>query len=422
MKNNYSSFVQEEVMQKELNKVSSKKEIKKGGLPLCYDDNSLYIDEDYGHTLVIGSTGSGKTQSITLPKLYTSILAGENIIYDDIKGEEYDCLKKELEKNGYNIIKFDFKDFNGNKWNPLKLAFELYNDNNLDDAIMMLEKTAYYVFNDSNDNNADPFWINSCRQLFVGIILYIIEKENRLPSIHEVANYISKITIEDFNKLNDDSPAKIFLRVIMTAPTDTRGSIYSVFNNSIMCYAYTNRITEFLSESDFSIEDLLKEKYALFIINGHKKNYITNLISLFIEELGYVSSKNNNNKKINILLDDFQDYDAIDNFAKLLLDARSNHIEITILISSLHRLNDVYGETALEYIVSYFARIIYLFANDEFTLEYISNMCGNKNNNEKLISSTELKLLKQFEAIVLKNRHLPFKTKLLPFYQYPGNK
>ena len=418
MKNNYSSFVSEEDMQKELNKVSSKEDIKKGGIPISYDENALYIDDAYGHSLVIGNTGSGKTQTITLPKIWTSIVAGENIVVDDSKGEIYNKFEEDLQKNGYKTIKFDFEELSGNKWNPLKLAFELYKDNNLDDAVMILEKTAYYVFNDYNDNNADPFWINCVRQLFVGTILYIIEKEDRLPSIQEVSNYASKITVDDFNALSDDSPAKIFLRVIMTAPAETRGSIYSVFNNSIMCYAYTNKITDFLSETDFNIEDLLNEKTALFILDGHKKNYVTNLISLFIEELYYICDKKKNTRRINVILDEFHDFNKVDNFAKLLSDTRYLNMEFTLISSSLHQLNEKYGETSLEHIISHFVRVIYLLANDEFTLEYISNMCGNKNLNEKLISATELKLLKQFEAVVLKNRQLPFKTKLLPFYMY----
>lgn len=418
MKNNYSSFAGEEDMQKELNKVSSKEDIKKGGIPISYDENALYIDDAYGHSLVIGNTGSGKTQTITLPKIWTSIVAGENIVVDDSKCEIYKMFESDLQKNGYKIIKFDFDEFRGNKWNPLKLAFELYKDNNLDDAVMILEKTAYYVFNDYNENNADPFWINCVRQLFVGTILYIIEKEDRLPSIQEVSNYASKITVDDFNTLSDESPAKIFLRVIMTAPNETRGSIYSVFNNSIMCYAYTNKITDFLKETDFNIEDLLNEKIALFILGGHKKNYVTNLISLFIEELYYICDKKKNTRRINVILDEFHDFNKIDNFAKLLSDTRYLNIEFTLISSSLHGLNEKYGETSLEHIISHFVRVIYLLANDEFTLEYISNMCGNKNLNEKLISTTELKLLKQFEAVILKNRQLPFKTKLLPFYMY----
>lgn len=418
MKNNYSKFMTIDEMQKELKKVSSEKEVSKGGIPLCYDESSIYLDEATGHNLIVGSTGSGKTQSVILPKVYTSILAGENLIIDDPKSQIYELFKEKLNDKGYKVIKLDFHEFNGNKWNPLKLAYDLYKGNNLDDAVMILEKIAYYVFKDSKNDSSDYFWVNTVMQLFTGTILYIMEKEDRLPTIKGVSDYASKITFEDFDKLDDNSPAKVFLRIIMTAPPETKGSIYSVFNSLIMCYSYSNKISEFLSENDFDLEELLGEKVAVFILDGHKKSYVTNLISLFVEELYYICDKNNNNRKINVILDEFNDFVAIDNFTKLLSDTRGSFIELTLLVNSLHNLSEIYGEIVLEHIVSYFTRIIYLFAGDEFTLDYISKMCGNVNDKECLISITELKLFKHFEALVLKSRLLPFRTKLLPYYQY----
>ena len=418
MKNNYSSFIQQEDMQNNLKRITSRKEITKGGIPLCYDDENLYIDESFGHNLVIGATGSGKTQSVTLPKVFTSLIAGENLFVDDPKGEIYNLLKDELETNGYKAFKIDFQNFNGNKWNPLELAWKLYKEQNIDDAVMILEKTAYYIFTNYDNNNNDPFWINCVKQLFTGTALYIMEKENVLPTIHEISNYAEKITIDDFNNLNQESPAKVFLRIIMTAPKDTKGSIYAVFNSSIMNYSYSNKINTILEKNDFDLENLLEDKVALFIIDGHKKANITNLMALFIEELQYICDKKNNQRKINIVLDDFNDYVALENLGQLLSNARSNYMEYTILINSLHKLSEIYGETALEHIISYFDRIIYLYSKDEYTTEYISKLCGNKNDKERLISSTELKLLKIFEVVILKNRMLPFKTKLLPFYQY----
>ena len=129
MKNNYSKFITVDEMQKELKKVSSEKEVSKGGIPLCYDESSIYLDETTGHNLVIGSTGSGKTQSVILPKVYTSILAGENLVIDDPKSQIYEIFKDDLNNMGYKVIKLDFHEFNGNKWNPLKLAYNLYKDN-----------------------------------------------------------------------------------------------------------------------------------------------------------------------------------------------------------------------------------------------------------------------------------------------------
>lgn len=60
--------------------------------------------------------------------------------------------------------------------------------------------------------------VNTVIQLFTGTMLYITEKEDRLPTIREISDYTSKIIIEDFNKPDDNSPAKVFLRIIMTAP------------------------------------------------------------------------------------------------------------------------------------------------------------------------------------------------------------
>ena len=120
MKNSYSSFMSPEEIQKELIKVKERADVTKGGLPLCYDEKAIYLDTENGHSLVIGHTGSGKTQSCTLPKLWTSILTGENIFVDDSKGELYARLEEELNKQKYKVIKLDFRDFAGNKWNPLK--------------------------------------------------------------------------------------------------------------------------------------------------------------------------------------------------------------------------------------------------------------------------------------------------------------
>ena len=415
----YSSFISFEDMIKDLEKITNKKEIERGGIPLCYDDEAVYLDNRYGHTLVVGSTGSGKTQTVTLPKVYTSIYAGENIIIDDQKGEVYERVEKDLKDNNYKLYKIDFSNFDGNKWNALKLAYDLYKDNNIDDSVMIIEKVAYYIFTDNKNDTSDPFWINTVKQLFTGTVLYLMEKEDKIPTIKEVYDCATNISIEDFNKLSGKSPAKPFLKVTVNAPTETKGSIYSVFNSKLMAFSYVNRINSFLEESDFELEDLLNDKVALFIIDAHNKPYYSNLVELFIEELCYVCNVKNNQNRINIILDDFNDYIPISDFGRLLASTRSIYVEFTLLASSLHPLSITYGEISLEHILSQFVRIIYLYANDDYTLEKISNMCGNKSKDEKLLSTTELKLIKTFEAVVFKTRHLPFKTKLLPFYEYP---
>ena len=66
------------------------------GIPMTYDDDSLYIDDKAIHSLVIGTTGSGKTQAILLPQARLAIKAGESIVVNDVKGEIYESLKDDL--------------------------------------------------------------------------------------------------------------------------------------------------------------------------------------------------------------------------------------------------------------------------------------------------------------------------------------
>lgn len=94
----YSRWATVEELKSKLTPVSYDSEIKKSGIPMMYDENNLYIKDDEAHTLVIGSTGSGKTQSTMLPQLRLAVKAQESFIVHDVKGEIYDILSGELKK------------------------------------------------------------------------------------------------------------------------------------------------------------------------------------------------------------------------------------------------------------------------------------------------------------------------------------
>ena len=97
-----------------LSKVNGKEKIKASGLPIGYDGEYLYVNDRGTHSLVIGSTGSGKTQCITLPMLHQTWLAGESVIVSDSSYELYDETKEEFAKNGYKIYKLNFDEATDN--------------------------------------------------------------------------------------------------------------------------------------------------------------------------------------------------------------------------------------------------------------------------------------------------------------------
>ena len=122
-------------------KINGKSEVKASGLPMTYDDENLYISGKINHSLVIGATGSGKTQTITLPLLELANKARESVIIHDTKNELYETTNEMFRKSGYNVIRLNFDDaMDCNSWNPLDLPYRLYKEGNKDKAQDMLEE------------------------------------------------------------------------------------------------------------------------------------------------------------------------------------------------------------------------------------------------------------------------------------------
>ena len=91
---NYAQFKNMAELREELTKVDKTLNIDKSGTPLTYDDNNIYINDKDHHTLVIGSTGSGKTQSVVLPQIKLAMYTGESLIVKDNNGEIYERTAK----------------------------------------------------------------------------------------------------------------------------------------------------------------------------------------------------------------------------------------------------------------------------------------------------------------------------------------
>lgn len=416
-------WANENDMKNILKKINRKEEIEKSGLPLMYDDKNIYINDKEGHSLIIGSTGSGKTQTTILPKIKLSMLAGESIIVNDVKGEIYNKYANLLEEYGYKTYVLDFDNLSlGNSWNPLTLPYQLYKEGNKDKALELVEDLAYYLLYAKEEKNTDPFWSNTAIDYFTGMTLFLFEnaKENEINinSVYNISNMDKDILL---SKIDKNSTIYYCVTATLNAPKDTRGSILAVYNQKLKQYVSRENLTNMLSYNDFDIKNISNEKTAIFIVSG-SSTFANNLIPLFITQtIKTTELYGNHEKTLNILLDEFESLLPIKNFAKLITYSRSININFIVVVSSLIELVNTYGEEKYELLKMCFSNIIYLLSNDIYTLKEISNLCGNTTNNGisvPLITVEELKLFNYFEAIVLMPRVLPFKTKLLPDYQY----
>ena len=154
----YSRWAKDKEIKEELKCVPIKSaNSKAAGVPIILNQDEMWVDDSEYHSLVIGATGSGKTQGVILPTVYSLAKAKESMIITDPKGEIYEKTSNLLRARGYQILLLNFRDpQNGNAWNPMSLPYQMYKSGNQDKAIELLDDLALNILYDESNKNADP--------------------------------------------------------------------------------------------------------------------------------------------------------------------------------------------------------------------------------------------------------------------------
>ena len=418
---NYARWSTKEELLKVLNKIDINSSIQKSGIPMGYDNNKIYIKDDNSHTLVIGAPGSGKTQAVMLPQVKLAIKANESFFINDVKGEILEKVGGELKKQNYNIIVLDYANLERvNHYNILDFPYYLYANNNKDKAIQMLEEIGFYLLHDSNDTS-DIFWENTAIEYFIGLVLYLFDhakkEEINLNSVFALSSQINdNINDKVIDNLDKNSSTYQYLSNTLTAPLETKHGIVVTFSQRIKTFITKENLSSMMSISDFDITNIDKEKTAIFVISGIS-NYANTLISILLEQIFYsIQMYGNRDNRFNLIIDEFDSLLPIKDFYGKLNYARGINIRITAFIKNLTNLNNIYGNKNKDLIRMCFDNIIYLLANDLYTLEEVSKLCGDTGRGP-LISIEELKTMDYFNEIILMPRMMPIKTKVKPDYE-----
>ena len=115
-------------------KYSNLVNVKKDGIPVMakLTKKDKDIDVVYNspcHSLIIGSTGSGKTTTFVNPmiQLIGATGAGSSMIMTDPKGELFSMHSKFLVSRGYDVKVIDLRDtYSSYRWNPLDDIYDAY--------------------------------------------------------------------------------------------------------------------------------------------------------------------------------------------------------------------------------------------------------------------------------------------------------
>ena len=411
------------------------------GIPLISKNGKLWVDNGEYHTLVIGATGAGKTQSTILPAIQCLAKKGESMILTDPKGELYEGTGELLKSKGYDIIVLNFRSpQKGNAWNPMTLPYRLYTSGNKDKAIELLDDLALNILYEENSGNSDPFWEKTSADYFSGLALGLFEDA---PEEKININSISLTTTvgeekcggstyvkEYFNLKDPNSPAYINASGTIMAPNETKGSIISVFKQKVKLFSSRENLSEMLSYSDFDLRTIGERPTAVFIIIQDEKKTYHSLATIFIkqcyETLIDVAQEHGGKLpcRTNFLLDEFANMPPLKDVTTMITAARSRQVRFTMIIQNFAQLTQVYGKENAETIKGNCGNIVYLISTELSALEEISKLCGevkskkdDKTASTPLVTVSDLQRMKQFDQIVLRLRMQPFKTSFTPNFK-----
>ena len=434
-------------------------ELKSGGIPVTKLDGNIYYDDSFDHTMIIGSTGSGKTICEIMPLIFNLGYANESMVINDTKGELYNTTASFLKKRGYKIHVVNLRNaLASDGWNPLHLAYKYYHEGNIDLAGDIIENFSKSLC--KNLSSKDMYWEKSATAVLSALCYGLIEDctdeaEVNLYSIYNLLVEHGSKTIDRFNSLDlyfqqkpMGSLSKMAYATGSFAKGETRATLFSVLATTIKMFSDTG-IANLTSRTDFELENIGKKKLAVFLIIPDEKESRHELASLFIDQcyqaLVNTAQSYSEGKmpvRVNFILDEFANMPPITSISNKITVSRSRNIRFYLVLQDFDQLKETYKDSAGT-IKSNATNWIYLLTSDNETAREISNRLGkytisservstsgrfdqidfNLSNDKSLMGRElmmpdELMRFKFGEGLFMKTRKYPIKANIIPIFDY----
>lgn len=380
-------------LQKNTNKLANGHVITKDDILDILGNDGLKISKDiqlkekydYEGSVIFGATGSKKTTSIYVPNLLTNDIKG-SIIVSDPKEELFKLssgYQKEVCKR--KVLKFS----------PLEPNYsEKYNLlTSCKDNMEVLELAESLIFNGclsielSTGKKAGGIeWIQMATPYLSSALLYCKNLEYPFNTIEFAFQLL--ITLKDkeleplfMNSKNYDCITQWRIYKSVGKADRTEGSIKITFATNMKLFV-DERINKTCSQTTFNFEDFRKEPTILYICYPeHKANYISPFVAPFLSKMfnDFIENYNNKSLPITFLIDEAGNIGQISNLANKASTVRSREISVNICLQGLTQLYQVYGRDNAKSILNNLkTKMIFPSITDDEALNYISNLCGEK--------------------------------------------
>lgn len=380
-----------------------------GGMPVISNGKTSWIDTDDMHTVIYGLSGAKKTLCFFEPLIYTDTKCGKSMVINDPKGEIYERMSGFQKAEGYSIYCLDFRTFDADGFNILAYPARLFKSGRKDEGARMLTNLVNVLAEKQRKVTKDVFWPDQAAQwnTGTGILMFEGYPEEQINILNwtdfnnkESADYVE--TILPF--LNDAKAEKKQLKETVGAAENTTRSILVTGSSLMAPLKQNNEMMRMLSHSTFNLDDLLKEKVALYIITDDTTSTCNEVIGIIVSQIqtflvgeAYKMPGKRLKYKFDFILDEFQSY-FVPDMEQALAAHRSRGIRYYLCVQTLAGLKDRYDQP--EALLANCGNIFFLGSTEQELLKKISELCGETNitpsgNSRPLISASQLSSLKK---------------------------
>ncbi|WP_177219611.1 VirD4-like conjugal transfer protein, CD1115 family [Ruminococcus albus] len=445
----------------------------KSGIILAYEKGKYYIDCETIHSLIIGTTRSGKGQTFVLPMIRHIALSKSkhSMVLNDPKGELLENTYKLLKDNGYNVVVLNLRDTKKSSlWNPLQVIIDEYKrcrkeNDDLSICITMIDSVADTF---THNDKSDPIWPKSAKALLIAMILYLLEKGYDNNCIENVSMYSVYQMFIDFGAQNErrekrevnaldelfqelqrkdpQNPAVAAYAVSRFSSGEMRSSIFSTLASNINIFGSDQGIAKLTSGNQINFYELVdpEKPMAVFMVVPDDNPARWVISSLFVNQcyntLVALSSKCAGQKlpqRVHFILDEFGNMVRIPDMDSKITVGAGRNLLFNMFIQDLNQLDTKYGDAA-KTIRSNCGNMIYINSMDNNTNKYFSEILGTTTieyttysgklsefvehqnlvvEGRALMTASELSTMPFGSAVTKRQRMYPIKTRFEPFYR-----
>ena len=336
-------------------------------------DTVLSREQDTKHFMIMGATGSGKTNLIIRmihaqanhPK---NIEVGAKFIIHDLKPDYVQKIYNPETDLIYNV-----SDQRSIYFNFFNYLYDV--DGNLDEKALV--NICHTIIPDSNSK--DPIWDALARNVLESILIYCMLTEN--TSLTFVKNMIQKLPADLIDLFNSVEGCNKGVQAL-AGGENTVGSV-------MVTLAANARYFEGLNEkchshkNNFNIKEWLNDGKVskLFLINDvANKDFNAPKIAVFVNTLikEIYAMGENPNRRIYLFLDEFGIMDKIPAVSGATVVARSFGLSIILSTQEFARIDEIYGQNLRKSMLNSLTNKIIMRQTDPEMAKYFSDMIGEK--------------------------------------------